>query len=81
MAKSGTDQHEGKVSIWESIHHTNTAANLPIELFYDIVGMGAGRNHLKSYFNQHNCNIIPTASIHSSGEQSKGTCLNCLSTL
>ena len=38
MAKSGTDQHEGRVAIRESPHHASSAADLPVQPFYYIVG-------------------------------------------
>ena len=38
MAQPGTDQHEGGVAVWETAHHTGTAAELPVEPFYGIIG-------------------------------------------
>ena len=42
MAQSGTDQHEGRVTIREGTNHTGPAADLPIEPLDDIVGPDAG---------------------------------------
>ena len=38
MAQSGTDQHQRRVTIRESSHHTGAAANLTVESFNYIVG-------------------------------------------
>ena len=38
MAQSGAYQHEGRVAIWETAHHSGTAANLPIQSLNDVVG-------------------------------------------
>ena len=38
MAQPGTDQHEGGVAIRERAHHPSTAADFPVEPFYDIIG-------------------------------------------
>ena len=34
----GTDQHEGRVAVRETAHHTGAAANLPVQPLNDIVG-------------------------------------------
>ena len=41
MAQSGTDQHEGRVAVWKTAHHTGAAANLPVQPFNNIVGADA----------------------------------------
>ena len=41
MAQPGADKHEGRVTIWETAHHTGTAADLPVESFNDIIGTDA----------------------------------------
>ena len=38
MAKSGTDKHEGRVSVRESPNHPSAAADFSIEPLHDIVG-------------------------------------------
>ena len=42
MAQPGTDQHEGRIAVWETTHHTGTAADLPVQPFNDIVCTDAG---------------------------------------
>ena len=42
MAQSGADQHEGRVSIGESPHHTGPAADLPVHPLNHIVGANPG---------------------------------------
>ena len=37
----GTDQHEGRVAVRETAHHTGAAANLPVQPLNDIVGSDA----------------------------------------
>ena len=37
MAKPGTDQHKGRVSVWETAHHTGAASDLLVQSFNDIV--------------------------------------------
>ena len=41
MAKSGTDQHEGRVAVWEAAHHTSTMADLPVKSLNGIIGADA----------------------------------------
>ena len=41
MAKSGTNQHEGGVAVWEAAHHTSAAADLPVQSLNDIIGADA----------------------------------------
>ena len=41
MAQPGTDQHEGRVAIRETAHHTGTAADLPVQPLNYIVGSDA----------------------------------------
>lgn len=41
MAQPGTDQHEGRVAIWETAHHTGAAADLPVEPLNDIISADA----------------------------------------
>ena len=38
MAQSGADQHESRVAIRKTAHHTGTAADLPAQPLNDIVG-------------------------------------------
>ena len=38
MAQPCTDQHQGRVTIRETAHHTGAAANLPVQPLNDIVG-------------------------------------------
>ena len=38
MSQSGTDQHQGRISIRERPHHTGPAADLPVQPFNHIVG-------------------------------------------
>ena len=38
MAQPGTDQHQGRVAVRETAHHTGAAANLPVQPLNDIVG-------------------------------------------
>ena len=42
MAQPGTNQHEGRVAVREAAYHTGAAANLPVQLFNDIVGTNTG---------------------------------------
>ena len=42
MAQPGTDQHKGRVAVWEAAHHTGTAADLPVQPLNHIVGSDAG---------------------------------------
>ena len=42
MAQAGTDQHQGRTDVRESVPHTSTAANLPVEPLDGIVGPDAG---------------------------------------
>lgn len=39
MPQTGTDQHEGGVTVRESSHHTGAAADLPVQPLETIVGM------------------------------------------
>lgn len=41
MAQSGTDQHESRVTVRETAHHTGAAADLPVQAFNNIVGADA----------------------------------------
>ena len=41
MAQPGTDQHEGRVAVRETAHHTSAAADLPVQPLNDIVGADA----------------------------------------
>ena len=41
MTKSGTDQHKGRVAVWETAHHTGAAADLPVEPLNDVIGTDA----------------------------------------
>ena len=38
MAQPGTDQHQGRVAVRETAHHTGAAADLPVQPLNDIVG-------------------------------------------
>ena len=38
IAQSGAYQHEGRIAIRETAHHSGTAANLPVQSLNDIVG-------------------------------------------
>ena len=38
MSQSGTDQHQGRISIRERPHHTGPVADLPVQPFNHIVG-------------------------------------------
>lgn len=42
MAQPGADQHQSRVTVRETTHHTGTAADLPVQPFNDIVGMDTG---------------------------------------
>ena len=42
MAQPGTDQHQGRVAVRESTHHTGAAADLPGEPLDHIVGSDPG---------------------------------------
>lgn len=42
MAESGTDQHESRVTVRETAHHSGTVADFSIEPFNDIVAADAG---------------------------------------
>ena len=41
MAQPGTDQHEDRVAIQETAHHTGAAADLPVQPLNYIVGPDA----------------------------------------
>jgi len=41
MAQPGTDQHEGRVTVRETAHHTGAAADLPVQPLNDNVGSDA----------------------------------------
>ena len=41
MAQPGTDQHEGRVAVWKTTHHTGAATDLPVQPLNDIVGSDA----------------------------------------
>ncbi len=43
MAQSGTDQHEGRVSVREGPHHASPAANLPVQPLNHVVSADPGR--------------------------------------
>ena len=32
MAQAGADQHQRRVAIWESAHHTGTPSNFPVDV-------------------------------------------------
>ena len=38
MSQPGADKHEGRVTIWETAHHTGAAADLPVQPLNHIVG-------------------------------------------
>ena len=38
MAKSGADQHQGRVSVRERLHHARPAADLPVQPLDHVVG-------------------------------------------
>ena len=38
MAQPGTDQHQSRVAIRKTAHHTSAATDLPVQPFNDIVG-------------------------------------------
>ena len=42
MAQPGTNQHKGRVAVWETAHHTGAAADLPVQPLNDIVGADTG---------------------------------------
>ena len=42
MAQAGADQHEGRIAIRETAHHTGTAADLPVQPFNNIICTDAG---------------------------------------
>ena len=42
MAQPGADQHEGRVTIREGLHHTGPAADLPVQPLNHIVGADPG---------------------------------------
>ena len=42
MAKSGADQHQGRVSVRERLHHARPAADLPVQPLDHVVGTDAG---------------------------------------
>ena len=42
MAQPGTDQHQSRVTVRETDHHTGTAANFPVESLNDVIGTDAG---------------------------------------
>ena len=41
MAQPGTDQHEGRVAVRETAHHTSAAADFPVQSLNDIIGPDA----------------------------------------
>ena len=41
MTQPSTDQHEGRIAIRETAHHTGAAADLPVQPLNDIVGADA----------------------------------------
>ena len=41
MAQPGTDQHQSRVTVRETTHHTGAAADLPVQPLNDIVGTDA----------------------------------------
>lgn len=42
MAQPSTDQHESKIAVRKTTHHASAAADLPVQLFNDIVGADTG---------------------------------------
>ena len=42
MTKSGADQHEGGVAIWNVAYYTGAAVNLPVQPFNHIIGADTG---------------------------------------
>ena len=42
MVQPYTDQHQGRVTIRETAHHTGAAANLPVQPLNDVVGADTG---------------------------------------
>lgn len=38
IAQPGTNQHEGRVAVRKTTHHTNAAADFPVQSFNGIVG-------------------------------------------
>ena len=41
MAQPGTDQHNGRVAFREAAHYADTATDLPVELFNDVIDTNA----------------------------------------
>ena len=41
MAQPGTDQNNGRVAFREAAHYADTATDLPVELFNDVIDMNA----------------------------------------
>lgn len=39
IVQLSTDQHKGRIAIWESVLHTDSAENLPVQPFNHIVGV------------------------------------------
>ena len=51
MAQPGTDQHESRVAVRETAHHTGAAADLPVQPLNDIVGaLFAVSKHFSTFF-------------------------------
>ena len=42
MAQPGTDQHQGRITVRETVYHPSAAADLPVQPFNDIIGTDAG---------------------------------------
>ena len=42
MAQPGTDQHQSRVTVRETAHHTGAAADFPVQPLNDIVGADTG---------------------------------------
>ena len=42
MAQPGTNQHKGRVAVWETAHHTGAAADLTVQPLDHVVGTDAG---------------------------------------
>lgn len=41
MTQPDTDQHQGRIAVWETVHHTGTTADIPIQPLNHIVGADA----------------------------------------
>ena len=41
MAQPGTDQHKGRVAVWETAYYTSAAADLTVQPLNNIVGADA----------------------------------------